>query len=350
MSRGEKFSAVPKTAIFGKYVLIKCMWVICMKKSLYEILFAGILAIVVPIILLSVMKTVDPQANGGITTEPTVSLSANEKKVMVYTGEDGQEMTLSDYITGVVLAEMPAQFSEEALKAQAVAARTYTLKRMKSGDKHGGGVCTDPGCCQAYCDEELFLGRGESLESFEKVKKAVNETVEQVLIYNGDYIEATYFSCSGGRTEDALAVWGSDIPYLQTVISPGEEFATHYTDTVKFTLDEFSCLLGITIPDKPEEMISNITYTTGGGVNSIKIGEEVFSGLQVRSLLELPSTSFYITALGNTVTVTTKGFGHRVGMSQYGAEAMATQGSSYQEILAHYYPGAELVNVGELTK
>jgi len=174
------------------------------------------------------------------------------------------------------------------------------------------------------------------------VKKAVESTRLQVLYYNGELIEATYFSCSGGLTEDAEAVWGSEIAYLRSVQSPGEEAATHYTDTVTFYVHEMASRLGISSPQNSYDWIKNISYTDGGGVDSIQVGDVEFRGTAFRQLLGLRSTAFAITTLGNTVTITTKGFGHRVGMSQYGADAMAVQGSTYEQILHHYYQGVEL--------
>lgn len=254
-----------------------------------------------------------------------------------------QKMELEKYVVSVVLQEMPASFEPEALKAQAVVARTYTLKRKAAGGKHiGADICTDSTCCQAYCSEEDYLSNGGTADELEKVKNAVFDTKDLALVYNGALIEATYFSCSGGMTEDATAVWGSHIPYLQAVESPGEEFAEHYTDTVMFSTDEFEILMETELNDYPETWIESVSYTPGGGVKTIRICGIDYDGTQIRKKLNLRSTAFIMTALGNTVTVTTKGFGHRVGMSQYGAEAMALNGKKFTEILAHYYPGTKL--------
>jgi len=174
------------------------------------------------------------------------------------------------------------------------------------------------------------------------VKQAVLDTAGQVLLYGDEPIEATYFSCSGGMTEDAQAVWGSDIPYLQSVESPGEEYAVHYTDTVIFNSEEFCEKLGISPGGYPGSWIGSISYTNGGGVDTVEIGGKDFTGTQVRKLLGLRSTAFVITAAGERITVTTKGFGHRVGMSQYGADAMAVQGADHETILLYYYQGAVL--------
>ena len=167
-------------------------------------------------------------------------------------------------------------------------------------------------------------------------------TKNMVLTYNGELIEATYFSNSGGRTEDAQSVWGSDIPYLQAVDSPGEEAYGHYTDTVKFTAKEFQQLLGDELLGRSGTWIKSVTYTPGGGVDTIKIGNVTYTGTKLRSLLGLRSTAFVITASGDSIIITTKGFGHRVGMSQYGADVMAVNGSDYRQILKHYYQNTTL--------
>lgn len=270
---------------------------------------------------------------------------SNKPKVMVKNGENISPVLLEDYIVCVVLGEMPVDFEIEALKAQAVVARTYTCRNLDKPKHKNADVCTNSSCCQAYIAVDNYLQKGGSAAGLEKVKAAVRETAGEVLTYQGELIEATYFSCSGGKTEDAQAVWGTDVPYLQSVLSPGEEIAKHYTDTVKFTTDEFCSLMGEQFPGQPATWIKNIQYTQGGGIAKITIGDQTYSGTQIRKKLGLRSTAFVITIAGKTVTVTTKGFGHRVGMSQYGAEAMAVQGSDYQQILYHYYLGTQLENL-----
>ena len=253
------------------------------------------------------------------------------------------EMDMDSYITSVVLREMPAEFETEALRAQAVVARTYALRRFEMGGKHtDADVCTDPSCCQGFCTQEAYLSDGGTQALLDKVKTAVTSTSGQVLLYNGELIDATYFSCSGGRTEDAKAVWGADIPYLQSTESPGEEEASHYVDTVTFTKTEFADLLGAELSGNPKTWIDGITYTKGGGVDTIDICGNTYKGTTIRQLLGLRSTAFVISVVGDTVTVTTKGFGHRVGMSQYGADAMAVQGYGYEDILSHYYQNTQL--------
>lgn len=282
------------------------------------------------------------------STEPSTTESVNAFRISVI-GDDGliEEMDLEDYILCVILREMPADFELEALKAQAVVARTYTLRRCENGGKHEfAAVCTEPSCCQGYCDPSEYLNSGGEELSIEKIRRAVSETSGVVLTYNGELAEATYFSCSGGQTEDAQAVWGTNIPYLKSTESPGEEGATHFTDTVTFDADAIETLLNIDLSMDFRKWVGPVTYTKGGGVDTIEIGGKTFRGVEMRRVLGLKSTAFQIAVVGNRFIITTRGFGHRVGMSQYGAEAMAVGGKNYEEILRHYYEGTELKCIG----
>lgn len=268
------------------------------------------------------------------------------RPVKVRTEDQVTEMDLDRYLTRVVLAEMPASFDPEALKAQSVAARTYACKAAATGGKHGdGSICTEASCCQGYIREEAYLEKGGTREDVDKVAAAVADTSGYVLTYEGELIEATYFSCSGGATEDAAAVWGTEYPYLQSVTSP-EEGAQRYAQTLSFTPMEFQELLGRELPGSAEHWFTIVTYTEGGGVASMVVGGETYSGTELRSLLGLRSTAFTVEATSERIDITTQGYGHRVGLSQYGAETMAVSGSSFEEILAHYYPGTDLVQLG----
>lgn len=249
---------------------------------------------------------------------------------------------LESYLVGVVLAEMPASFELDALKAQAVVARTYTLRANQSGGKHGdGSVCTDYACCQAHLDPQEYLNLGGTEDNLNKIQSAVWDTRGEILTYEGALIEATYFSCSGGSTEDAVAVWGTDYPYLQSVESPGEEHAAHYTDTVSYTPDQFQSALGVNLSGNPGTWFGDVTFTEGDGVDTMVIGGKAYRGTELRKKLGLRSTAFSV-AVGEHISITTRGFGHRVGMSQYGADAMAMAGKDYAQILAHYYQGTVL--------
>lgn len=283
---------------------------------------------------LPIMETV-PETYAVETVNLPVSIRFPDNRV--------EQMDMDVYLTGVVLGEMPADFESEAIKAQAVAARTYTVKAVNTGGKHGdGSLCTDSGCCQAYVSEENYLGHGGTEDGLEKVRRAVLETSGRVLTYEGELIEATYFSCSGGSTEDAAAVWGTEYPYLQAVDSPGEENAAHYSDRFCFTTAQFQEKTGCQLTGDPDGWFVTETCTPGGGINVMEICGERYTGTQLRRLLGLPSTVMTFTVEGDTITVVTKGYGHRVGMSQYGADAMAATGKTYWEILSYYYPGTQL--------
>ena len=309
------------------------------------VIFAVVLGLVCPAIIISMLQCKEDGSNKMVTdtTGGTQESEAATLRISVLQQDGNVEiMDMNEYLTCVVLREMPASFEDEALKAQAIVARTYALRRSENKGKHvGAAVCTDSNCCQGYCDIEEYLECGGDEKNLQKIQNAVAMTDALVLVYNGALIDATYFSCSGGMTEDAKAVWGMDVPYLLSTESPGEEGASHYMDTVTFTTADFIQLLERT--DVTEVSIGDITYTAGGGVDTINVCGEQYKGTEFRKMLGLRSTAFVISAVGNTVTVTTKGFGHRVGMSQYGAEAMAVKGAEFPEILAHYYRGTQLV-------
>ena len=301
--------------------------------------------ILVPLAFFRIAQESGSTSAMSVTEKETITTESGVRLAIPVLFSDGvvSEMELEEYVTAVVLREMPADFEIEALKAQAVVARTYALRRHLRGGKHENAtVCTDPSCCQGYYSPSEYLKNGGADDMLEKVNRAVTDTQGRVLTYNDELVEATYFSCSGGQTEDAKAVWGTDIPYLQSTESPGEENATHFTDTVVYTSSEFQQLLGRQLQGLPGSWFGSISYTNGGGVDTIEICGKVYHGTELRKYLGLRSTAFLISAVGNSITITTKGFGHRVGMSQYGADVMAVDGYSYAEILAHYYTGTEL--------
>lgn len=312
-----------------------------------DLLLAVCFGLILPALLLNLMvvprkyQTVTEFTHsGGAETLEKVDIAILVRQ------EDGKvtEMDLDAYLVGVVLAELPASFEPEAKKAQAVAARTYAMRAKMTGGKHDdGSVCVSSGCCQAYTTVEDYYSRGGKTESVASAEEAVLATSGQVLIYEDKLIQANYFSCSGGRTEDAVAVWGTDVPYLRAQESPGEEEAKHHTDVVAFSPEEFCEALGTSLTGDPEGWFGMTTYTSGDGVATMQICGKTYQGTKLRSLLGLRSTAFAVEVISGEIRITTKGFGHRVGMSQYGADAMAAGGSNYKEILAYYYPGTELI-------
>ena len=253
-----------------------------------------------------------------------------------------RELPLQEYLTDVVLQEMPASFEEEALKAQCVAARTFTMRCMTEGGKHeGADVCGDPGCCQCYLEESegiAIYGDGYAAAR-EKVLLAVQATDGQVMTAEDALIEAAYFSSTGGSTESAAAVWGGEVSYLQPVSSPEAPRITERS----CSLEEFRSLLPDSeLSDHPAGWFGEIRHTEGGSVEQMVIGGVAYSGTELRRIFSLKSARFTVSLTESTVEFEVVGSGHGVGMSQYGANEMAKQGSTYREILLHYYTGAEL--------
>ena len=321
-----------------------------MKKQLLAAFLCGL---VIPLSLIAVgmgSKTEQIPLPSGEPEQTQAQIQPQEEydtQTVVAVEQDGQSaaMPLRDYLVGVVLAEMPADFQPEALQAQAVVARTYTCKRAHNAKHDDGAVCTDPSCCQGYWSTQDYLDQGGTQAQIDRVCQAVEQTDGMVLTYQGELIDATYFSCSGGSTEDAVEVWGQDVPYLQAVESPGEEQAPRYRERLYFTPEEFLQRTGCAGGQDPQEWFGTVTYTDGGGVDTMELCGQIYSGVELRSLLGLRSTVFTMTAEDGQIVVDTRGFGHRVGMSQYGAQAMAQQGGTWREILSHYYQGTEVIHM-----
>lgn len=269
--------------------------------------------------------------------------------INVLDGDTLREMALSDYLCGVVAAEMPAAFPLEALKAQAVAARSYALY-CAGANKHGeAAVCTDFACCQAFCSEETLRERwGDDYDSLsQKIRSAVEDTAGRVLCYNEQPVFAAFHSSSAGMTESCGAIW-SPLPYLVSVSSP--ETAADVPDFVStvscWPIDFRDTLLSA----RPEADFSGpesawlgaLRRDESGRVAEATLGGAVFSGTELRALFSLRSTAFTLQYENGLFVFTVTGHGHGVGMSQYGAKVMAEQGADFSEILAHYYPGAVL--------
>lgn len=314
-----------------------------MKDFWREVGIAVILGLVIPGVILHL--TVEQSKSLPGEAPPQIAHETIPSTMIRILDKEGSvcEMELETYLQGVVLAEMPASFEPEALKAQAVVARTYTLRAEQGKSKHeNAAVCMDSTCCQAYTDPSDYLERGGSSDGIDKVSAAVQETKGYVLTFEGELIEATYFSCSGGSTEDAVAVWGTDVAYLQATPSPGEEHAAHYADSTTFSREELEQKLGISLAEDASGWVTKMNFTAGGGVDTVFVGGKSFRGTDLRKLLNLYSTAFTVTAGADSLTFHTRGYGHRVGMSQYGADAMAASGSTYGQILEHYYQGTVL--------
>ncbi|QAT42134.1 stage II sporulation protein D [Aminipila luticellarii] len=280
------------------------------------------------------------------------------KNIRVYRHTYGvtEVVPFEDYVKGVVAGEMPSNFETEALKAQAVAARTYSLSKIiRSGDggnppAHPDAPLCDDTHCQVYrsvYDLTALKGDNWMQKSWPKICKAVDSTKGQLMYYDGQLAEqALFHSSSGGRTENSEDVFASAVPYLRSVDSPYEEGATHQEETKYFSTKDFIYLINLKYPDRklsaPISKVEIVSKSDGGRVEEIKVNNSSYQGRELRDALGLSSANFKISLSNGTITITSTGFGHGVGMSQYGANGMAQRGSNYKEILAHYYTGVKI--------
>ncbi|SCJ28128.1 H-34 [uncultured Clostridium sp.] len=284
---------------------------------------------------------------------PTLKVYNTESKSLM-------ELDLEEYICGVVAAEMPASFEIEALKAQAVAARTFVCRHLpafggqSAGCPQGADACTNYAHCQAYISPEKRQSNwgAQAQANEEKIRSAVEQTRGQVATYNGELIQAFFHSTSGGMTEDCALVFTQDLPYLKAVESAGEEGAPHYQRSVTLSAQAFAQKVNAALPkaglkaDALQEQVDASNRSGSGRVLQLRLGGATMSGTTFRSLLGLDSTNFEISFSGDQVTILTHGYGHGVGMSQVGADAMAKNGSDYREILLHYYTGIAISTLG----
>ena len=286
----------------------------------------------------------DPPAPSVPAAEP-----AQARTIRVLREDAVEEMDLEDYLCAVVAAEMPASFPEEALKAQAVAARTFALYCADTGKHSDADVCTDPAHCQAWRDERSLRDSwGPDYETWsEKIRRAVEDTAGQVLCYEGQPVFAAFHASSPGATEDSAAVW-NPLPYLQSVSSP------ETAETVPGLMSALDCAAldfrdvilsaypQADLTGAPETWVSELRRDQAGRAAAAVIGGVEIPATELRRLFSLRSTAFTLDYADGRFTFTVAGNGHGVGMSQYGAKLMAEAGSDYREILRHYYPGTEL--------
>nr|WP_232337128.1 stage II sporulation protein D [Lysinibacillus timonensis] len=254
---------------------------------------------------------------------------------------------LEEYVTGVVAAEMPANFHPEALKAQAIAARTYVLKSTNYGQTEIAPTVAR----QVFYDETVRQNNWQSSfeENEQKIREAVKGTESEVIVYNDELITAMFHSMSNGMTESAKNYSGNDLPYLQPVASTDFQFATNYASTKTFTLSEWNKSLGVNWTLAQVKQLK-LSRNDTGRVDTVSLNNEVWTGREFRTLLDLRSTDFTVDVQGDSIVVTTEGFGHGVGMSQYGADAMAKQGSTAHEIINHYYKNTKIEKISCIRK
>ncbi len=298
------------------------------------------------------------EEDAGVTLQKLAAMSSEKIKVFMSDTGEIEEVPLEEYTACVVASEMPSDFETEALKAQAVAARTYAAARKQEFEEgkcshydDGAYVCNSTHC-QVYRDESgLRSVKGDEWmeNNFPKILSAVGSTAGEVLYYDGALVEQPlFFSSSGDKTENSEDVFVSAIPYLRSVESGAyEEESPHKDVKTVLTMEELKAKVSASYGGEAAESITAETIkiesrTDGGAVALMKLGTLELTGRQVRSLFGLPSAEFEVLAEDDTVTFTTSGSGHQVGLSQYGANGMAKLGKTYKEILSHYYSGVEI--------
>ncbi|KKB36539.1 stage II sporulation protein D [Bacillus thermotolerans] len=327
------------------------------KRHTISLLFVALMTTIVIILpsLLVILFSSEEQAEDSPTKQTGESSLEEESavEVAVYRSASKQTETypLEEYVAGVIAAEMPAEFEKEALKAQALTARTFIVKQMMNGKTVNGKEAhvTDTVNHQVFKTKaELQDIWGEDFDwKYEKVREAVQETAGQVITYNGEPITASFFSTSNGYTENAEEYWSESLPYLKSVESPWDQESPKYTSRKTMSLSEFESKLGVSVKGKNEAGTIK-GRTSGNRIAAIEIGGKELTGREVREKLDLPSSDFSWVLKGDDVVITTKGYGHGVGMSQYGANGMAQEGKDHKDIITHYYQQTEIEEVDQV--
>ncbi len=320
-----------------------------MKRILCAALFMTIIAVGLPRLL--PIEAAAPDTGSGSSDKTAERLESDSgRSIRLLSGDTVSEISVSDYLTGVVAAEMPVSFEPEALKAQAVAARSYLQRAIASPKHEDADICASSACCQAYLSrEQLSSSWGDKYAQYiEKISAAVSATDGEYLSYDGQPALAAFHSSSDGATEDAAALW-SDVPYLKSVSSPETgESVPDFTSSVECSELDFRDTILYLRPEadmtgEASAWVGEIKHSDSGRVASVNIGGVSFTGSELRTLFSLRSTDFELEHTDGKFVFTVHGYGHGIGMSQYGANAMAHSGASYSDILSHYYPGTFLV-------
>ncbi len=315
-------------------------------KNIYLILtiILILLMLTLPLIALTPINENPPTEQPPVSE--SVELSPNDTITLYHSDGKTVTMGVNEYIFGVVAAEMPLSYGEEALKAQAVAARTFLLYRKSENRDKDYDITVSSDTDQAFITRTDAKEKwGDKAEEYIKKLDDIIKQTENILIYYEDKpILAAYHAISAGKTEAGENVWGKSIPYLKSVDSIGDLLSPKYQSTVSVPAADFKAALkGCTLPKEYKDYIGKITRTDSGYVKTIVIGDKTFSGADVRKLFNLRSSSFDIALKEDSFVFSVRGYGHGVGMSQYGAEYMAQQGNTYDEILLWYYKGCKIV-------
>ncbi|MBP3597376.1 MAG: stage II sporulation protein D [Clostridia bacterium] len=320
-----------------------------MRKILIYIFIFMLLIFAIPFIFTNVQTE---ETGSVVENELNVDENFEYGKIKLYHNSNGniEELGMNQYLYGVVASEMPASYEIEALKAQAVVARTYTIYKIKNGSKHvGADICDNSNCCQAWITKENRLARWEvdkRDEYWNKIVNAVDTTNNQYITYNGEVINAFFHSNSGGKTELAVNVWGGNLPYLQIVETSGEESYSAYKSEVILSKDEFVVKMNENFKDfkinfSDEDCIKILDYTESGRIKKIKIGNKELSGVDARKIFGLKSSNFSV-EINDKIKFFVIGYGHGVGLSQSGSDALAKQGYTYDKIIKYYYKDIQI--------
>jgi len=327
-----------------------------MKKSVYLYVISISLVFLLPVVFVD-KKTIQISTNKMIQQEELKTIDYNYTnylsiKLLHKDTNEVEEVKLDDYIACVVSAEMPVDYDLEALKAQAIVARTYTIYKITTSKKHEqADICDKSTCCQAWISKEDRLKKWDAEEAndnWNKIIQAVNDTIGKIITYEGKPINAFFHANSGGKTQIPFYVWGgTEYPYLQVVETIGEEAYSGYSSEAKFTKEEFIKKVKEEYKDfeinfNQENSIEIIERDESNRVLTIKIGNLKLSGVETRTLLGLRSANFTIEISEKEIKFKVIGYGHGVGMSQTGADALAKQGKNYEEIIKHFYVGVEI--------
>lgn len=300
-------------------------------------------------------ENIDKENTKKIKNYETVDKESPSIKVYNHKNNVVKSIDIEEYLCGVLSGEMPTDFNIEALKAQAIAARTFTIYSKEEAKKHENAVvCTDFSHCQEYkSKEELLKINGEEWmeESYPKIEQAVKETKGQIIVYEDNPILPLYFSTSSGNTENSEEVFSESYPYLRSVESPYDKNAPKFASNIKINNEEFTKIIKDAYPKSNiynkdlNNQIKVISRSEGGSVNKIKVGDIEIEGVDVRKLFNLNSSNFELKFNDEYVDIVVKGYGHGVGMSQWGAEGMANEGYLYYEILNHYYTDTDIKDI-----
>ncbi len=308
-----------------------------------------ILAIVMLTFPLMANKEQTPQGSNSIaanTTPQDSTLSGETIKVYISETKEVKLFSMEDYIFGVVAAEMPALYSEEALKAQAVAAYTYAIYKSNQNALEDYDITDNFHTDQAFTTKEQAREKwGEDSDIYEeKIRSAIRSVKGKKITYNGSPILSVYHAISSGKTENALDVWGGSYDYLVSVESLGDKLSPNYMTTAEFGIEDLKTKLSslAEFSGEAKDYFGEIVRTESGTVRTVNICGKAVEGGSIRSALDLRSANFDVAFTSDKFVFTVIGYGHGIGMSQYGAHYMAMQGKNYEEILKHYYKGCEI--------